>query len=99
MVIRRLLARRRADSREISDAEWAALLVRSPKREAYLGPERRTETRHDHAEIVRLGVELTWTGKTRKRYLVRTQDVSSNGVGFLHSQPTKTGTKCRVAML
>ncbi len=92
-------ARRRVESRQMSDEEWAALIAQPRNSETYLGADRRSEERHQHREILRFFVALTLADRVRKRYLVRTHNISPKGVGFLHSHEAVRGTRCRIAML
>jgi hypothetical protein len=93
------LARRRVESRQMSEEEWGALMAEPASSDTYLGADRRAEERRPHREILHFFVALSLADRVRKRYLVRTRNISRMGVGFLHSQEAVRGTRCRVAML
>jgi hypothetical protein len=99
MSIRKPARRPHVQSHAITEREWQALVAETVRGAPHLGAERRDSDRYARREVMHLFCGLTWTGKARDRYLVRTRDISKRGVGFIHSQPATRGARCRVAML
>jgi hypothetical protein len=91
--------RKPTDSHRISNAAWTALLAAPMRTQMYGGNNRRQEQRVDKQQIVYFGLDLSDTNMPRDRFLVRTRDISENGLGFTHGQDVKTGTRCKVAMI
>ena len=81
----------------ISDQQWVSLLERIAREQSDIdGPRRRTEPRHPYHVtcILRLG----YPGQTPGTYLVRCRNLSTGGMGFVHSAMLEPGTRCALAL-
>src|SRR5690349_3563023 len=83
---------------EISEEQWAALASVPDAGVLHIGRERRTQPRADHRVVAQVFLGLGNKG-AKERYLIRTRDLSQNGIGFLHSKPVQIGVRCEVALL
>lgn len=87
------------DTHQITEDQWAALLCAPVAGPPYMGSDRRNCERHRRIDLMRFEMGLRWIGRARERYIVRTRDVSREGIGFLHSGPITPGTRCRMTIL
>ncbi|MCE9591523.1 MAG: PilZ domain-containing protein [Planctomycetes bacterium] len=91
-------ARRKVESRAITEEEWVVLASPAPDSKPYGGVDRRRRRRATHRAIMHLYLE-TSSGEDSERYLVRTRNLSDTGVGFIHAEPVQPGTRCQIALL
>ncbi len=89
----------RPQAQPISKEQLRALLARRSQGAPYMGNNRRDNERHTLRKAAHVVIEMGFLGGRSRRLLVRTRDVSAQGVGFLHSEPLLPGTRCRLMLL
>ena len=94
------LHRKDAVSEAIAEQEWQSLMTDPRAWPEHDGDERRGEARVPHRELAQFVLEIHESDDMiTRRFLVRTRDVSSQGIGFLHHRPVDVGADCRVSLL
>lgn len=86
----------------LSDQQWMALLERArrstpeshPRHDPSKDPDRRGERRISTS----CRCVLRFGGDTAGTYSVRTVNISSTGLGFVHVAPVPKGTRCTLAL-
>lgn len=85
----------------LSDQQWMSILERIERKSREAMPpddaeSQRAEPRyvHDTRCLLRVGSH----GPDCGTFMVRTRNISSGGLGFVHSEPMSTGTRCTVAL-
>ena len=83
----------------VSDQQWLAILERvqrgQPALEASADVENRRRLHPRQAFECRCLLRL---GGTAGTYIVRSQDISSGGLRFVHSNPLRASTRCTIAL-
>lgn len=87
----------------LGEQEWISLLERIARQAAdYRGPERRGLTLGDrpvrHARDMRCMLRLGHPGDAPGTYIVRSRNISSGGLGFIHGCFIEPGTRCSIAL-
>src|SRR5262245_34695363 len=83
---------------EISEEQWAALAAVPDAGVLHIGQERRSQPRAEHRVVAQVFLGLSNKG-SKERYLIRTRDLSQNGIGFVHSKPVQLGERCEISLL
>lgn len=83
----------------IDDKQWDTLMTDgvTSKIKFQVVEDRRKEKRHDLGSIMQMFVGIGV--RTPQRFMVRTRNISKNGVGFVHSRPARRGMRCTLAVL
>jgi hypothetical protein len=83
----------------MSDQQWLSLLERIARSGMeYDGLNRRATRQRRHPKTMRCVLRLGYPGKTPGTYVVRSRNISSEGLGFIHGGPIAPGTRCALAL-
>ena len=83
----------------MSDQQWLSLLERIARSSSdYLGPERRQTRKHRHSKTMRCLLRLGFPGTTPGTFMVRSRNISNDGIGFIHGCFIDPGTRCALAV-
>lgn len=89
----------RVSSIAITERQWQAMLAEPLLGAPYYGTDRRNGDRVAYRRVGRLLIRMGLLGRRTTRFLVRTRDVSAQGVSFFHSQAVPVGTRCELALM
>ncbi len=83
----------------IDQKQWDVLLADNVATSApFRGTHsRRCEDRHDLRQVMQMFVGIGV--RNPQRFLVRTRNISRQGVGFVHSRPARRGMRCSLAIV
>ena len=83
----------------MSDQQWLSLMERIARSGSdYGGPERRQDRKHRHSQTMRCVLRLGFPGTTPGTYMVRSRNISSDGMGFIHGCHIAPNTRCAMAI-
>lgn len=88
------------DTLKLSDEQWNEVLERLESGDdQYEGIDRRHYDHRRYGLITQLIIRVIHPGGSEATYLVRSRDISRDGVCFLHGSYLHPGTHCRVVLL
>jgi len=92
----------------LSDQQWMSILERierqartpdEPETLARIGEDERREPADPRRPLsARCLIRVGSHGDEAGTYLVRTRNISAGGLGFVHNQDMRTGTRCTIAL-
>lgn len=83
----------------IDDRQWEVLMAQgvTGKIKFEVVDDRRGEPRRELSKVMQMFVGIGLHDP--QRFMVRTRNISSHGVGFVHSRPVRRGMRCSLAIL
>lgn len=83
----------------VSDQQWLAILERVQRgRPAVKGDAKQSDCRRLHVRQTFECRCLLRLNSTAGTYIVRSEDISSGGLRFVHGQPLRSSTRCTIAL-
>ena len=83
----------------LSDQQWMKVLEKVARdAEDFRGDERRRSTEPRHDTRMKCLLRLGYPGQKPGTYVVRSRNLSSGGMGFVHNAYVEAGTHCAVAL-